>query len=83
MLPLFDLTPPMVKLFERKIIGDDFPVGSYYFDYRDRPVSTAQNGNMQMIFNPSVVTGANSVFHLGLEYLGQLNQIAQAGSVIA
>lgn len=83
MLPLFDLTPPMVKLFERKLIGDDYPVGSYYFDFRDRPVSTAQNGNMQMIFNPSAVTGANSVFHLGLEYLGLLNQIAQAGSVLA
>lgn len=83
MLPIFDLTPPMVKLFERKIIGDDFPVGSYYFDFRNKPISTAQNGNMQMIFNPSVVTGSGSVFHLGLEYLGLLNQIAQAGSVIA
>lgn len=84
MLPLFDLTPPLSKLiFERKIIGDDFPVGSYYFDFRERPVSTAQNGNMQMIFNPSAVTGASSVFHLGLEYLGLLNQIAQAGSVLA
>lgn len=83
MLPIFDLTPPMVKLFERKIIGDDYPVGSYYFDFRDRPISTAQNGNMQMIFNPSGVTGSNSVFKLGLEYLGLLNQIAQAGSVLA
>jgi hypothetical protein len=83
MLPIFDLTPPMVKLFERKIIGDDYPVGSYYFDFRDKPISTAQNGNMQMIFNPSVVTGSNSVMKLGLEYLGLLNQIAQAGSVLA
>jgi hypothetical protein len=83
MLPLFDFTPPFQKLFERKIIGDDFPTGSYYFDFRDKPISTNQNGNMQLIFNPSVVTSSASVFHLGLEYLGQQNQVAQAGSVLA
>lgn len=84
MLPLFDLTPPMAKLiYERNIIGDDFPIGSYYFDFRDKPITTSQNGNMQLIFNPSSVTSAASVIHLGLEYLGLLNQVAQAGSVLA
>lgn len=83
MLPLFDYFPQYQKLFERKIIGDDFPTGSYYFDFRDKPIATNQNGNMQLIFNPSVVTSSASVFHLGLEYLGQLNQVAQAGSVLA
>lgn len=83
MTNIFDLSPEMVKLFERKIIGDDFPLGSYYFDFRDKPISTSQNGNMQLLFNPAVVTSSASVFRLGLEYLGQLNQVAQAGSVLA
>lgn len=83
MTPIFDLSPEMVKVFERKIIGDDFPLGSYYFDFRDKPISTSQNGNMQLLFNPKTVTSSASVFHLGLEYLAQLNQVAQAGSVLA
>lgn len=83
MTPIFDLSPEMVKLFERKIIGDDFPLGSYYFDFRDKPITTSQNGNMQLMFNPKVVTSNASVFHLGLEYLAELNQVAQAGSILA
>lgn len=83
MTPIFDLTPEMVKLFERKIIGDDYPLGCYYFDFRDKPITTSQNGNMQLLFNPKTVTSSASVFHLGLEYLAMLNQVAQAGSVLA
>lgn len=83
MTPIFDLSPEMVKLFERKIIGDDFPLGCYYFDFREKPISTNQNGNMQLLFNPKTVTNSSSRFRLGLEYLALLNQVAQAGSVLA
>ena len=82
MTNIFDLPPWMVKVKERNIIGDDFPIGSYFHDFRDRPISTSINGNMQLLFNPSVVTSNASQLLLGLEYTALLNQVAQAGSII-
>lgn len=83
MTNIFDVAPVMVKVWERGIIGDDFPTGSYYFDFRNKPIATSQNGNMQLLINPSTVTNSTSVVHLGLEYLALLNQVAQSGSILA
>lgn len=83
MTNIWDVSPVVAKtIFERKIIGDDFPVGSYYFDFRRKPISTSVNGNMQLLLNPSGVTNNNSQFLMGLEYIALLNQVAQAGSVL-
>lgn len=82
MTNIFNLPPWMVKVKERNIIGDDFPLGSYWHDFRDHPISTSINGNMQLLFNPKIVTSNASQLLIGLEYTALLNQVAQAGSVI-
>jgi hypothetical protein len=73
--------PFLSSLLTREIINDDFPAGTYYFDHRQKPISTIQYGNMQLIVNPSNVGGAGSIFLVGYEALAQINQITQAGSL--
>lgn len=79
---IFSLPPWMVKVRERDLIGDDYPAGSYWLDFSDKPIETRQNGNMQILLNPSTVTSAATAWRLGLEYLGLQSQLAQAGSVL-
>ncbi len=82
MTNIFDVPPMLVKMEERKLIMDSFPIGSYYFSHRDKPIDTKVNGNMNLIMNPATVTGASSQILIGFEYLALLNQVAQAGSVL-
>jgi hypothetical protein len=65
----------------RLILGDDFPLGMYYFDFRNKPVSTIQYGNMQLLVNPSTVTDNQSNLLVGFESLALINMITQAGSL--
>jgi len=73
--------PFMSALLSRQIIGDDWPKGTYYFDFRNKPVATIQYGNMQLIVNPSAVTDATANLLLGYEMLALINQITNAGSL--
>jgi hypothetical protein len=82
MTNIFDIPPWMVKMEERKAIMDNFPIGSYYFSHRDRPIDTQVNGNMNLLINPATVTNSTSQVLIGFEYLALLNQVAQAGSVL-
>jgi hypothetical protein len=78
---IFKMNAPVNYLMSRLIIGDDFPLSMYYFDYRNKPVSTIQYGNMQLLANPSVVTDNQSNFLVGFESLALINMITQAGSL--
>lgn len=78
---IFNVDPITACLWTRQIIGDDFPAGVYYFDHRQKPISTIQYGNMQLILNPSSVAGASTQVLLGYEALSIVNQITQAGSL--
>lgn len=82
MTNIFDVPPWMVKMEERKLIMDNFPIGSFYFSHRDKPIDTKVNGNMQLLINPATVTNSTSQVLVGFEYLALLNQVAQAGSVL-
>lgn len=73
--------PFTAAFFGRNIIGDDFPKGMYYLDFRHRPVDTDQYGNMQFIFNPSSVGGSSAVVLFGYEAFGFIGQINQGGSL--
>jgi hypothetical protein len=73
--------PYMAALLTRNLIGDDFPAGTYYFDFRNKPVATIQYGNMQLILNPSAVTDATANVLLGYETLALINQVTNAGSL--
>lgn len=82
MTNIYDVPPWLIKMEERKLIMDNFPIGSYYFSHRDKPIDTKVNGNMNLIINPASVTSARSQVLIGFEYLALLNQVAQAGSVL-
>lgn len=71
----------MAVTAERDILGDDFPKGTRYLDFRHRPVNTDQYGNMQLIINPSSVLGSAATFLFGWEAYGVIGQVNQGGSL--
>lgn len=73
--------PQMLITMERDILGDDFPKGMHYLDFRQRPINTDQYGNMQLIINPSSVLGSGSTFLFGWEAFGIIGQVNQGGSL--
>jgi P3 major capsid protein len=66
---------------ERDILGDDFPKGMRYLDFRARPINTDQYGNVQIIVNPSSVGGAAATLLFGWEAYGIIGQVNQGGSL--
>lgn len=79
---IFKMSPQETALMSRSLIGTDFPAGVYYFDHRQQPIQTNQYGNMDLVLNASTVnTGAQLL--MSYEMLGQINLIAQAGSLPA
>lgn len=71
----------MAGLTERDILGNDFPRGTRYLDFRHRPISTDQYGNMQLLINPSSVLGSAATFLFGWEAYGIIGQVSQGGSL--
>jgi hypothetical protein len=78
---IFKEDVPMNQQLSRQIIGCDFPLGMIYEDFRSKPLSTIQYGNLQMLFNPSTVTDNQTNFQVGFESLALINMITQAGSL--
>lgn len=78
---IFKLDPQVQYLMSRLIIEDDFPYNMFYFDFRHRPISTIQYGNMEMIISPTTVTDNTTAFFAGFESLALINMITQAGSL--
>jgi hypothetical protein len=71
----------MAVLAERDILGDDFPKGVRYLDFRHRPINTDQYGNVQVIYNPSSVLGSAATLLFGWEAYGIIGQVNQGGSL--
>ncbi len=69
------------SVYSRLAIQDDFPLGSYYFDSRAKPINTIQFGNQQLILNPTgtVNTGAN--VKVGWEMFAITNTLIGAASL--
>lgn len=79
---IFKLEPSLVALRSRALIHTDFPKGTYYFGSRQRPISTTQYGNMELVLNAaSASAGAYCI--VGWEDFGLQNVITQAGSLPA
>lgn len=78
---LIKYDPFINQLKTRNMIGDDFPIGAYYFDHRMKPIDTIQFGNQQLIITPSNVAGVNTQVLLGYEAIAIINQLIQAGSL--
>ena len=82
---IFKIDPFLASLITRGITADDYPAGTYYFDFRNKPISTVQYGNMQLNINPSSVgaTLGGSKVAVAFESFAMINTITGAGSLAA
>lgn len=78
---IVQLDPITVALMTRWNMSDDYPKGVYYFDHRAKPISTLNYGNMQLVVNPSDVSGTPNQLLIGWEALAYINEITAAGSL--
>lgn len=78
---VFKVDPNIVSLWARLRLSVDFPSGMYYFDHRNKPISTVQYGNMALVANLTSVTNNTSAILIGWEALAQFNQVTGAGSL--
>jgi len=70
----------LIALKTRNYCGVDMPLGCYYFGTREKPISTTQYGNMQLIINPSTA-GAGAYEAVGLENFALVQSLSMAGSL--
>ena len=75
-------TPALVALENRNYLGADAPPGAWYFSYRDKPISTNQYGNMQLVLNANVAA-AGAYLMVGIEDLALMQTLTAAGSLAA
>lgn len=80
---IFKISPAMSAILTRNILHVDMMKGGYYYDFRRKPLSTVQYGNLNLIVNPSTVTSTlgASQFLVGFEQLAMQNQVVGAGSL--
>jgi hypothetical protein len=78
---IWKVLPKTAALWARLILGDDPPPSMYYFDHRHRPINTRTYGNMELVINPSLVSGATASFLVGWESLAIINLVTGAGSL--
>lgn len=71
---LWKVSPEIAALESRQVFMADPPVGTYYFNHRDRPINTVAFGNMELNVNLSVVNNA-AVILVGYESFAQINQL--------
>ena len=76
-------TEPLLQaIFARQHIGVDLPPGTYLFDSRNRPISTTQYGNMQLVLN--AITAAAGAYELiAVEDFALVQTLSMAGSLQA
>lgn len=77
---IFKYSPYISAFFTRGIFGDDPPPGTYYFDHREKPISTIQYGNQQIILNGTGLA-SNAFMAVGWEMMALINMVTQAGSL--
>lgn len=79
---LWKLDPLTAAQEARDIIGTDFPLGTYYFSSRRKPISTNQYGNMELVLNP-IDAESEAYLSIGWEDFALVNTLTQAGSLAA
>lgn len=79
---IWKLEPALVAMKTRNLMETDMPPGVYYFTSREKPISTTQYGNMQLINNPATV-GAGAYQMVAVEDFSLVQQLSMAGSLAA
>lgn len=79
---IWKVEPSLQAIFARQHLGLDLPPGVYMFDSRNRPISTTQYGNMQLVLNAS--TAVNNPYELiAVEDFALVQTLSMAGSLSA
>jgi len=79
---IWKVEPALQALLTRQHLQTDMPPGFYYFGTRNRPISTTQYGNMQLIINP--ITATNNPYELvAVEDFALVQTLSMAGSLAA
>ena len=77
---IFEVRERWAQSWNRQIYGLDLPNGVFAFQTREKPVSTVQFGNMEIVLNASdAQTGANCL--VGYEAFSLTNTIGNAASL--
>lgn len=79
---IWKLEPNLVALMTRQHCGVDLPPGCYWFDSRNRPISTTQYGNMELILNP-LTAGTGAYELVCVEDFAIVQTLSMAGSLAA
>ena len=74
--------PDRIATIVRNLMGVDPPPGMYYFSSRERPISTQQYGNMELVIN-ALTAGTGAYALVGYESFAMLNNVVGAGSLAA
>jgi hypothetical protein len=80
---IFKRSGNLVAGLTRGVIGCDLPTGAAYFSYRQKPLSTTQYGNLQLIVNPAAGWNATYPIYHSWESFASIATINQAGSLAA
>lgn len=72
--------PNIPALYSRNMVNVDWPIGTYYFNSRWKPISTMQYGNQELVLNPSSVNSGAKVY-MGYEMFALVNLVAQSGAL--
>lgn len=78
---IFKISPNLAAILARNEIGDDFPAGVYYFPTRDKPISTVQYGNMNLILNAKGSISGSATVNVGFEDFALVNTLVGAASL--
>jgi hypothetical protein len=79
---IWKVEPALIAMMSRRHIGTDYPPGVYMFDSREKPISTTQYGNMQLILNP-ITAGAGAYEFVAVEDFALVQSLSMAGSLAA
>lgn len=77
---LWKRTPARIASIVRNVLQVDPPPGTYYFSSRERPISTQQYGNMELILN-ALTANTGAYILVGVESFAMLNNVVGAGSL--
>lgn len=72
--------PDLISHQTRNYLGCDMPPGTYYFGSREKPISSIQYGNMQLILN-AITAGAGAYQLVGIEDFALVQTLSMAGSL--
>lgn len=80
---IWKIEPALAAMAVRNHMQADLPDGVYYFGSREKPISTVQYGNMQIILNANSTIASGAYALMGYEDFALVQTLSMAGSLAA